>query len=261
MNLRIAISWLFFLRIFCILIIAVLSGLQAHAQKHDANWVFGVAGGISFGDTSNVYTYHSEAFNQEVNASISDSLGELLFYLGRKSTFFGGMNLYDKTHQIISNGDSIAVEQSATNGAIILPKPGSSTLFYLFHKELYSPPTVCADFSCIGLYQTVVSLNTSGELIVLEKNTPILLQPSGEKLAAVRHANGEDWWLLMQATPENSSSPCTNKFYVYSFSKDGIQLSSSQNIGSLKCDTWSFIGEMTFNREGTQLAAAISHEI
>src|SRR5690606_22452700 len=142
-------------------------------------------------------------FNGEANAAMSDSSGNLLFYLGRTSYFEGGMNVYDKFNNLVSNGDSIKIELSATNGALILPKPHSDHVFYLFHKFLYETSTTCPNYSCFEFYTSIADY-TSHNFTLIGKNTPILLEPSSEKLAAVRHANGEDWWLLMQATPKNT---------------------------------------------------------
>ena len=88
----------------CLVAIAlVLCFHHTQSQKHDRNWVFGEGGGIDFSNTSNIKTYWTRTFNKEVAASISDSNGQLLFYLGRNNDFFGGLNVYDKNHNIILN--------------------------------------------------------------------------------------------------------------------------------------------------------------
>ena len=63
---------------------------------------------------------------------------------------------------------------------------------------------------------------------VVEKNTLLIdntenLIPLGE-ITAVKHANGEDWWV-------GCSEKLGNKYYFFLLTSDGVAFSHEQEIG------------------------------
>ena len=153
---------------------------QLQAQQFN-NWYFGNRAGINFTGAPLAVT-NGQLVTMEGCATMSDNNGDLLFYTD-------GVTVWNRNHVAMPNGAGLTGHSSATQSAIIVPRPGSSTLFYVF--------TVDADNGANGIRYSVVDMNLSAGLgnVTAEKN--ILLQtPSCEKLQAVRHCNGVDIWVI-----------------------------------------------------------------
>ncbi|MCO6487203.1 MAG: PKD domain-containing protein [Phaeodactylibacter sp.] len=88
-------------------------------------------------------------------------------------------------------------------------------------------------------------MSASSQGQVVEKNVPII-QDTLEKgsLTAVRHANGQDWWLL---DPEAN----TNRYYTLLFGLQGIEDIYTQALGGLVMDGG---GSAVFSPDGTRYA-------
>ena len=158
-------------------------------------------------------------------ASISDSLGNMLFYTN-------GCVVANAIDTML-NGDSLnpgpcpqstcsTTGTAVTQGTIILPDPGNGLQYLLFHEK--------CDFTLNGspscLYTSIIdfSQNSLGE--VRNKNTVLFAHDLCDgSLTAVKHANGIDWWLLVHEKNNN----CFARFLV---SATGISGPSFQYIGT-----------------------------
>ncbi|MBK8363838.1 MAG: hypothetical protein IPL24_09160 [Bacteroidetes bacterium] len=111
----------------------ILITFSAEAQNRNSIWCFGDSAGIDFRNISMPVPISTGMDSRGTCASISDSLGSLLFYAyaAPDGTWPPNGKVYNANHQIMLNGDSI-------NGAgmydemIIIPKPGNSSIYYLF---------------------------------------------------------------------------------------------------------------------------------
>ncbi|MBK9636429.1 MAG: hypothetical protein IPO63_00890 [Bacteroidetes bacterium] len=88
-------------------------------------------GGVSINNPSSI-------FSLKPTSTISDSLGNLLFYVGTYSDQPDVLNNYtgavfNNNDQIILNGDSINIEEIENSGTIILPLERETQVLY------YSP--------------------------------------------------------------------------------------------------------------------------
>ncbi|MBL0032863.1 MAG: hypothetical protein IPP27_12075 [Bacteroidetes bacterium] len=93
----------------------------------------------------------------------------------------------------MENGDSI-VGRGWYNDLIIIPNPASATQFYLFVID----PT-----SFYGLYYSLIDMQeNSGLGKVVLKNIQIHPYQGWDGIAAVKHANGRDWWLITKDDQE-----------------------------------------------------------
>jgi gliding motility-associated-like protein len=138
----------------------------------------------------------------EGTSSISDSLGNLLFYTD-------GITVWNKLHATMDNGDSLLGHQSSTQSALIVQRPCHKDQFYIFTTP----------FIGLGqLHYSEVDLSLNGGLgaITSVKNIPLGTNPTSEKLAAVWHADEQSLWLISQEPFQ------TNRFYVYSISSNGV---------------------------------------
>jgi hypothetical protein len=159
--------------------------------KWDANWVFGDGAGINFSDTANPTTFTTECNNFEPTASISDSLGNLLFYIANTEDHYENKfwKILDANNNLIENGDSIFVAWSATNGAIILDDPKEKGSYYLIQ--------ICDSiFYDYQLLYSKIKTHSDGTFYLTVKNQILFSDSIAERISCIKHANGKDWWII-----------------------------------------------------------------
>ena len=108
------------------------------------------------------------------------------------------------------------------HGNIFLPFPGSYNKYILFHQTgSYSNPNL----SSTELYCSTIDLSLNGGLgAVINKNQIILTDVISWGIAACKHANGRDWWIV--AIRENST--LIHKFLL---DTSGVNYFGSQTVG------------------------------
>ncbi|MBK6731582.1 MAG: T9SS type A sorting domain-containing protein [Bacteroidetes bacterium] len=225
-------------------IAAAISCCYTFAQQ-DANWVFGDSAGLNFHDGI-IESFTSSMHGYEANASISDSDGNLLFYTN-------GINIWNKYHELMSNGDSLQIGglpygveygSSITQGVNIVPKPDSNNQYYIFYIK---------DF---GLAYSLVDMSDSTG-IVLDKNIEIFDKSLTEKMQAVKHANGCDWWLVLRGWPDVLEGDSAFYFLTYLITASSIEGPFLQYYGEeYEFDEVAGAGQMKFTRDGNKLALA-----
>jgi hypothetical protein len=95
------------------------------AQKEGNVWYFGENAGLDFNSGSPVALTDGMLNTDEGCASICDANGSLLFYTD-------GMTVYNRNHGIMPNGTGLLGHSSSTQSAIIVKKPMSNNLYYIF---------------------------------------------------------------------------------------------------------------------------------
>jgi hypothetical protein len=183
---------------------------------------------------------------RHTHANISDAQGNLLFYTN-------GVYIADATHNVMMNGYGInpgAYSNSFPDGhlipqgALIIPKPGSNSIYYLFHNTLDNYPGI-GSYSYY-LYMTAIDMSLNNGLgAVTLKNYPIISDTLNcGKITACKHANGRDWWVVCHRV--NS-----NKYYKLLVTPFSLPTVSFQNIGSFR--EWD-AGQAKFSPDGEKFA-------
>ncbi len=210
---------------------------SSQAQKEAAIWYFGNNAGLDFNSGAPVALTDGALRTDEGCATISNANGDLLFYTD-------GITVWNRNHQAMPNGTGLRGDPSSTQSAIIVPKPGSSTNFYVFTVDAMGGPD--------GLMYSEVdmTLNTSLGDVTALKNVQ-LATPVTEKLTAVNHANGTDIWVLAHGRYDNT-------FLAYLVTPAGVSATSiNSNIG---LDLSSFflvdfsLGYLKASPDGTKVA-------
>lgn len=225
------------------------------AQKEDRNWCFGFGAGIDFNNLSNPAPFRTLCNNIEANASISDSNGNLLFYLVNAGEFYGPYNILNNNGNIIDNGDSIWANTTITNGIIILPVRNNYYVLYI--SLLLNGQANCQNASgyCNYLYYSKIKRNNGGD-VVLQKNTLLLNEQLEEKIIGIKHADGEGWWVIVK---KRQSVGCTNTFYKFLIKEEETLGPFGQDIGVSSCNlSVGWWGEISASKEGTRIALATS---
>lgn len=179
---------------------------EIKAQGEANNWYFGQNAGLSFnGGATPVALFDGELNTLEGSASISDANGQLLFYTD-------GTTVWNRNHDTLQNGFGLLGEQSSTQAALIIPKPGSNNIYYIFTTAQ------AQRFEDWNFCYTEVDMNLDAGLggVTTNKNV-ILFEPIAEKITAVKHANGSDIWVI-------THDKFTNKYLTYSVTNGGVNL-------------------------------------
>lgn len=220
-------------RLTYVVLLTCFIATSSWAQKESFNWYFGDRCGITFHTNPPKTLSDGSIKTFEGCASISDSTGNLLFYTD-------GTTIYNREHKIMANADNLGGNSSSTTSGVILKKPESSFIYFVFSIDW--------EKSSGGLKYTVIDtrLNQGQGGIKGGKKNIQLIQPTSEKIAATRHANGKDIWILTHGKKNDL-------FHVYLLTGDGIKYHSNQQAGNI---TRQDRGYMKFSPSGTTLAMA-----
>ncbi len=200
----------------------------AFSQFTDRYWTFGDSAGIDFRNITNPVPGESVLRSRGTCASICDSSGNLLFYCGDPfvphwisgSTYKLGY-VVNKNNQLMENGDTI-VGTGWYQEMIITPNPANNQQFYLFSSGITSTTNP-------GFYYSIIDLSYNGGLgKVIQKNVQLQNFPINDGLAAVKHGNGRDWWVLHKRYEPNVF---TAEFYLYLVTASGVQPQPIQFTG------------------------------
>ncbi|MES2622764.1 MAG: T9SS type A sorting domain-containing protein [Bacteroidota bacterium] len=210
---------------------------ESYSQKCANNWLFGEGAGLNWSTGSPVAISGSAMHQHEGVACISDTSGQLLFYTD-------GDSVWNRTHQVMSNGTGLMGDFSSTNSALIVPRPGNMNQYYLFTSD---DVIVGTD----GYRYSIVDITLNGGLgDVTSVKNQLLYAPCTEKLQAVTNSDSSGYWLL---THEKN----TNRFVSYEITSAGLSAPVISAVGSV-FTTFKGAGCMAFSPNGTRLAMAMT---
>ena len=182
------------------LFLLIILSFSLKAQEEANIWYFGGNAGIDFNNGSPIPLTDGALFQHEGCATISDSLGNLLFYTN-------GIDVWNKNHMQMQNGFGLMGGQSATQSSVIVQQPENDHIFYIF--------TVPEEIVETGLRYSIVNLSKDGGLGSVTTKNIFLLAPTEEKVTAVKHHNNRDVWVITHLW--NSKA-----FYAYLITPSGI---------------------------------------
>ncbi len=158
------------------------------AQKEANIWYFGTKGGIDFNSGSPVPLLNGQLISQEGCATICDRNGNLLFYTD-------GTRVWNKAHTIMPNGNGLGGNYSATQSAIIVPRPKSSTQYYIFTVDAWAGKNPKSTGNG-GMNLNLVDMTLDGGLGDVVTKDQLIVSPTCEKITATKHCNGSDYWIV-----------------------------------------------------------------
>lgn len=228
-------------------VVGMLPFLSLFAQKHDNVWVFAINRKIDFSrsplTTDSIFCPQR---GLESVASVSDKDGNLVCYLDArigsdsltrriKSAF-----LRNSLGIVIENGDSIYTNGSMTQ-ALLLPGPKKEEQYFFFGLGTY--------FKVSGeparlTYTIIDGKANAGNGKVIRKNIAISDSILGEKICAVRHGNGKDWWIAVNTYDKE-------EYHLYRLSENGIHSPIIQSFSEKEANY--VLGQMAFSPTGDKL--------
>ena len=217
----------------CIIFILISSMFCASAQNEGNIWYFGASAGLDFNSGAPVALIDGMLNTNEGCATISDNNGNLLFYTD-------GMTAYNKNHDVMPNGTGLLGHTSSTQSGVIVKKPGSTTIYYIFTVDGMSG-------NLGGLNYSEVDMTLQGGYgdINTNKNIPIFTNAC-EKITSIKHQNNSDYWIV--ARLENS-----NTYHSYLLTSSGLNMTPVvTNIGPIYINK---IGYLRGSSDGNKIAA------
>jgi gliding motility-associated-like protein len=206
----------------------VLLSIALIAQKEANVWHFGYGYGLDFNSGEAVQITGAMSTSEGCTA-YCDSTGNLLFYSnGGGRTPLSGQDpghIWNSNHEVMYDMQGLEGGGfSAAQSSVIIPAPGEPNTYYLFtvdeieHYVDATPEILTLQPNGRGFryFKIDMSLNNGlGE--VVEADVP-LYDYSFEGLCAIRHANGIDYWILINQGAIGIG--------VYSVTSEGVTLSS-----------------------------------
>lgn len=215
------------------------------------NWVWGNRCRLNFASGMPVAVSGTKNLGPECGTQISDNSGNLLFYTDNDT-------VRSVNNAPMPNGGGIIGGRSSHTGALILPKPGSPTKYFLFSIRQWEDGA-----QSDPLHVTTVDMNLNfgfGDVVLAEKNVNIPLPGTPKRLlegmTLIPHCNGTDWWLITHGADSTNSNYDWSKYlYVTLITSTGAGPSLSYPIGmggtGVNYTAW---GTVTASKDGTKIA-------
>ncbi|MBI1192551.1 MAG: T9SS type A sorting domain-containing protein [Bacteroidetes bacterium] len=215
---------------------------SATAQPEHFNWV--LDGDILIDFSTGVPDVKEEPLEFstiEAAASISDSLGNLLFYTN-------GVEVYNRLGEVISEmeipiGDT-SFYKSYSQGVLILPEYGQENKYRIVG---------------IGRYAIVdMSMNGGlGGMANVPNWQPFDSDVPGwsERNVAVRHGNGRDWWIIqMRASFNLATESWDSSFVLYLNNNNGVYVEEIFQLDLRAATSASTFRQMAISPTGSSIA-------
>ena len=217
------------------------------SDAHDRDSIFGVQQ-ISFNENIPFVFYNGSSMNfTEANASISDYLGNLIFYSN-------AVDVFDANGYLLTNGNGITpgyledyrgeYGSRIRQGIIALPNiDGSWGIFAMAMTKVIN-----VDFYEDRIMYALAKYNGSIEdyELVTKRDTLIFDLFAPGYLTATKHANGRDWWIVV---PQHES----NCYFIIHYEDGTPKVQDLQCIGN-SWDKKDWLGEAKFSPDGTRYA-------
>lgn len=228
-------------------------------NKYDFQWILGGSSSgdgvrIDFHEMPPAVLYQAKDMRMEgSNTSICDKDGNLLFYSN-------GCFIANAQHEVMVNGDTISPGllqeiwcpsggSPTAQGVLALPAPGSDSLYYLFNLDLDDPyfMTSYTGIAPERLYYQVIDRTVAGGLGAVIAKNQLAVQDTFARggLQAIRHANGENWWVVV---PKSHS----NCYFILEVTPDGVQSPFLECAGTVWNDNDG--AQAVFSPDGTTYA-------
>jgi hypothetical protein len=175
-------------------------------------------------------------------STLADSNGQLICYAATTLFSWSGLFVFDNNHQVMPNGSRL--QGYPSHASILIPYPQTDSIIVLLHIGRDSVNT-----NNFGLFYSRINKTLRGGLgdVTLRDSLVYYGTLSQFKLAACRHGNGRDWWVVIY-------DYSISGYHLFTLSDNGISFYNTQIIGSpALCVTH---GKTVFSNNGTKMMSA-----
>jgi gliding motility-associated-like protein len=215
--------------------IALLAYSAAFAQGETNTWYFGNKAGLDFSSGNPVAVFNGQLNAVEGCTSVSDAQGNLQFYTN-------GITVWNKYHVPMANGTGLFGDFSSTQAAVIVQKPGTTNLYYVFTTNPFETNG--------GFRYSIVDLSANNGLGQVTAKNILLNNSTCEKIAVISHSNGQDVWVVTHLWD-------SDVFYALKVTPTGISpVQITSHIGSVvtaDSDHANAIGYMKVSADGKKI--------
>ena len=218
----------------------------ALAQKEANIWYFGQNAGLDFNTNCQPTALQNSNMGADYgSAAMSDGkTGQLLFYTD-------GYQVFNREHKVMPNGrfTAYAGDSPLTQGSLFVPAPGNPSQFYFFRLvETNRANTGPANYGRLNYSLIDMRLDGGrGDVVPMSKDSALVEGLAG-RLTAVRHANGQNYWVLTHQWNSNA-------FLVYPVTGAGVGGADTIRIGS-EYEGQAVLGFLKASPDGRHLAAS-----
>lgn len=217
----------------------------AFAQRETDHWLFGNQAGLSFNGNVSTPFFGSKLHQPEGSAVVSDrKTGQLLFYTD-------GLRIWNRHNEVMQGGSNLLGSSTSTQSALIVPAPGTSDRYYVFTVKSYN------DGPEPGLHYSLVDMKLNDGLgaVVKETKNRLVEARTTEKLTAIPHVNGQDYWVLAHVWD-------SDEFLVMKLTEQGISIRQRKRIGTVhkggaQVKSSEAMGYLKASPDGKRLASAV----
>ena len=227
-------------------IISLYSATPLSAQKQGNQWCFGDSAGVDWTDPQNPQFFVSSSEYRGSCASISDNVGNLLFYCANRISDGSicsttKMNhIYNRYHEVMEDGACLP-GNGWFNEHTIIPAPSSDSLFYVFSVDMR-----------FSLSYNVIDISVNQGLgKVIERDHQLVAFAEGShfvtSITTVKHGNGRDWWVIAKSgggAVYNGDLPL--QYYIFLVTPSGVFTTYRAAEGSYISN----IVQLLFNHQG-----------
>ena len=174
-----------------------LSTISVLGQSPTSFWTLGDSVSLDFDSVTGPFIAGShDMYGIESIATLNDASGNLLAYSN-------GYQIWNRDHQLLQGAEGLDAYQTGGGGSTI-----SSATFFLATSDqrLYWFITITGigsptDSLGLGISASLLDFTLDSGLggVVAGKSNLVVRTGVSEYLHAVRHSNGEDWWLYSRA--------------------------------------------------------------
>ncbi len=231
---------------YLLVLFGLLQTLSSYSQNEAKKWYFGNGAGLNFSTSPPTALANGSMVVFEGCASIADGAGNLLFYTD-------GSSVWNQSHNIMANGTGLNGQWTPSQSAIILKKPGSATLYYIFNVTGGNNVNFPA-----GAFYSIVDISlAAGQGSVTVKNVTLSSTYTAEKLTATKHCNGVDWWVLVRDAHYLNNTPMFKAFLLTSLGVNANPVLSAAPNWSNNNVFYYDIGCMKISPNGKKLGCAL----
>ena len=216
-----------------------------YAQGETSNWYFGNGAGITFNNDGTVTPLTGGRINTfEGCTSISDAIGNLLLYTD-------GITVYDRTHNVMQNGNGLFGDPSSTQSAIVVQKPQDPNILYIFTVDT----STFEEDPDRGLSYSEVDMTLNGgNGAITQKNVNLLTDCSEKITAVIKDCSDESIWVVTLGF-ENVGDDAFNTYHAFEVSTAGVNTTSVKSTFP-NLDIQDPRGYLKFSADGKKLASA-----
>lgn len=190
----------------------MILSLLSFAQGENDNWYFGNKAAVNFSSSTPVALNNSNMKALEACGTVSDTGGNLLFYMN-------GQQIWNREHQVMPNGNLITLNNDSAQQLAIVKNPANDNQYYVFTTGENALSYYRIRYSIVDMSLGSIGANGSplGDIVQTSKDIEVLDNVGGmfysEAVTIIPNSSDQSFWVLI---------PNGTKLYSYKLNNQGF---------------------------------------